>query len=136
MRGSGRQWFKAMPIRAQQMRHRQRIQAVVFGGRKDMPIFVSIDRLGIDGIDLVAVTQQVIDQQPTGGFQRHQHRSGVCLMLGNLRVERRETLRIMGDLELDERGGRVIRDADIVMIISPLNDHQLKAGGFKSFRRT
>jgi hypothetical protein len=36
-------------------------------------------------------------------------------------VERRETLRIMGDLELDERGGRVIRDADIVMIISPIN---------------
>src|SRR5262249_6899124 len=73
-----------------------------------MPIFVSIDRLRINGIDLVVVTQQVIDQQTTGGFQRHQHSSGVCLMLGNLRVEGREALCIMGDLKLGKCGGRVI----------------------------
>jgi len=42
-------------------------------------------------------------------------------MLGNLRVERREALRIMGDLALDKRGGRVIGATYIMMIISPIN---------------
>ena len=56
-----RQRFEAMSVGPQQMGHRQGIESVVFGGRQDMPIFVAIDRLGIDGIDLVALAQEIID---------------------------------------------------------------------------
>ena len=77
--------------------------------------------LGIDGIDLVAVTQQIINQQPAGGFQRHQHRGRIRLMLGNLRVERRKALRTMGNLALGQRRGRVIGAAHVMMIIGPIN---------------
>jgi hypothetical protein len=42
-------------------------------------------------------------------------------MLGSLHVERREALRTMGHLELGERGRRVIDEAPIMMIISPID---------------
>lgn len=93
----GREWFKALAVGTQKMRQRQGIEAVVFGGRQDMPIFVPIDRLGINGIDLIALTQQIVDQQSTRGFQRHQDRGGVYLMLGKLRMECREAFRTMGN---------------------------------------
>jgi hypothetical protein len=86
-----------------------------------MAIFVPIDGLGIDGIDVIAVAEPIVDSSPTCGFPRHQHRGRVRLMLGNLRVERREALRTMGDLELGERGRRVLGEAHLMMLISPID---------------